>query len=157
MLEEGYQNSNLLIVVAVEEYGLRHNMKTDEVIEKFELQDIFSAIRSQYEVLHMVSLGEVTLFVEDLLKNGSDSIQDEEPILSRKFIYKGMDLTLDIYEQIRRVVEMIAKKENMSFENAYALFSKSNAYRCLTLPETVMWGEWDGFIVNEFYRERDKQ
>ena len=74
--------------------------------------------------------------------------------MTSKYVYKGMDLTLDIYEQICRVVEMIARTENLSFEDAYFLFSKSNTYWCLQTPATVMWGESDGFIVDEFYREK---
>ena len=50
-----------------------------------------------------------------------------------------MDLTLDIYETIRRVVQAIADKENIPFDEAYLLFSKSHTYWCLQTPATLMW------------------
>ena len=74
--------------------------------------------------------------------------------MTSKFIYKGIDITLDTYEKIRMVVEIIAEKENLSFDEAYELFSTSNAYWCLQTPATLMWAESAEFIVDEFYREK---
>lgn len=74
--------------------------------------------------------------------------------MTSKFIYKGIDITLDTYEKIRMVVELIAEKENISFDEAYELFSTSNAYWCLQTPATLMWAESAEFIMDEFYRER---
>ena len=48
--------------------------------------------------------------------------------MTSKYVYKGMDLTLDIYETIRRVVQAIADKDCISFDEAYLLFSKSHTY-----------------------------
>lgn len=75
--------------------------------------------------------------------------------LTSKYIYKGMDLTLDIYETIQRVVELIAAREHISFDNAFYLFSKSHTYWCLQTPATAMWGENAEFIVDEYYREKE--
>jgi hypothetical protein len=76
--------------------------------------------------------------------------------LTSKYIYKGMDLTLDIYEKLRHVVELIAAQNKISFDEAYMLFAKSHTYWCLTTPATAMWGESDEFIVDEFYRENQQ-
>lgn len=73
--------------------------------------------------------------------------------MTSKYIYKGMDLTLDIYEKLRHVVELIAAQKNISFDEAYLLFSKSHTYWCLQTPATAMWGESDEFILDEFNRE----
>lgn len=67
-----------------------------------------------------------------------------------------MDLTLDIYEKLRHVVELIAAQKKISFDEAYLIFSKSHTYWCLQTPATAMWGENDEFIVDEFNREENK-
>lgn len=71
-------------------------------------------------------------------------------------MYKGIDLTLDIYEQIERIVKMIAKYKHISFEEAYLLFSQSHTYWCLQNPATAMWGESDGFVFDEYLRETNE-
>lgn len=71
MSAQEYHDSNFLIVAAVEEYAFRHHMKTEDVIYKFKRHNIFSAIRSQYKVVHMLDLGEASLFVEDMLRKVS--------------------------------------------------------------------------------------
>ena len=73
--------------------------------------------------------------------------------MTSKYVYKGMDLTLDIYETIRRVVQSIADRENIPFDEGHLLFSKSHTYRCLQTPATLMWSESVEFILDEFYRE----
>ena len=37
--------------------------------------------------------------------------------LSEKYFYHGIDITMDVYEKIRRVVEMISENEAISFES----------------------------------------
>lgn len=76
--------------------------------------------------------------------------------MTSKYVYKGMDLTLDIYETIRRVVQAIADKDSISFDDAYLLFSKSHTYWCLQTPATLMWSESVEFILDEYYREQNK-
>ena len=77
--------------------------------------------------------------------------------MTSKYVYKGMDLTLDIYETIRRVVQAIADRENISFDEAHLLFSKSHTYWCLQTPATLMWSESVEFILDEFYREQNRE
>lgn len=62
------KDCNLMVVASVEEYAQRHNISTQKTLELFQKYDIFSAVRSQYVVLHMVDFDEVTSFVEDILK-----------------------------------------------------------------------------------------
>ena len=73
----------------------------------------------------------------------------------KKYEYHGLDITLDIMDKIRNVVDFIAKKENKNFEEAYYLFAKSNTYISLITPDTLMWSESSEFIADEYYRERD--
>lgn len=74
--------------------------------------------------------------------------------MTAKYLYKGMDLTLDIFEEMELVVSAIAKKEGISFEEAFLLFAQSRTCWCLQTPATAMWGENTEFIVDEFYREQ---
>ena len=62
------KDCNLMVVAAVEEYAHRHNISTAETLKLFKENNVFSAIRSQYSVLHMVDFDEITSFAEDVLK-----------------------------------------------------------------------------------------
>ena len=76
--------------------------------------------------------------------------------MTSKYVYKGMDLTLDIYETIRRVVQGIADRENSSLDEAYLLCSKSHTYWCLQTPATLMWSESVEFMLEGLYREQNR-
>lgn len=73
-------------------------------------------------------------------------------MLTKKYEYHGMDITLDVLEKISAVVELIAQKENKSFDEAYIDFVNSNAYESLVNPMTVMWSESAEYILDEYYR-----
>ncbi len=70
-----------------------------------------------------------------------------------KYTYKGMDLTLDIYESIRDAVEAIAEDEGTDFAKAYALFARSKTYEALANPKSLMWSESIPFIMDEYRAE----
>lgn len=72
--------------------------------------------------------------------------------MSEKYIYHGINITLDVYEKISEIVEMIAKKDGVSFEDAYQRFAESSTYKSLQNTETVMWSESTEYIVDEYYR-----
>ncbi len=65
-----------------------------------------------------------------------------------------MDITLDVYEKIKVVVELIAKKDKLSFEDAYLEFSKSSVYEAMQNTETVLWYESPEYIVDEYYKKK---
>ncbi len=65
-----------------------------------------------------------------------------------------MDITLDVYEKIKAVVELIAKKDKLSFEDAYMEFSKSSVYEAMQNTETVLWYESPEYIVDEYYKKK---
>ncbi len=62
------RDSNLIVVATVEEYSSRHHMSVKEVLSLFEQYDITDLLRSQYEVLHMMDLGEGANFAESVLQ-----------------------------------------------------------------------------------------
>lgn len=73
--------------------------------------------------------------------------------MGSKYSYHGMDITLDIYEKITAVIEMIAEKESKTFDDCYALFSASTVYEALQNEESLMWSESAEYIVDEYYRQ----
>ena len=73
--------------------------------------------------------------------------------MSEKYIYHGMDITLDVYEKISTVVEMISNKEHISFEEAFQKFAESRTYEVLQNPESLLWSESSEYIVDEYYRQ----
>lgn len=74
--------------------------------------------------------------------------------MSEKYMYHGMDITLDVYEKIKAVVELIAEKEKLPFEDAYLEFSQSAVYEALQNTETVLWYESPEYIMAEFYKKK---
>ena len=75
--------------------------------------------------------------------------------MGSKYVYHGIDITLDVYEKLCAVIGMIAEKENKTFDACYALFSTSRAYDALQNEESLMWSESAEYIVDEYYREQN--
>ena len=73
--------------------------------------------------------------------------------MTKKYEYHGMDITLDVLEKIRAVVELISQKENKSFDEAYIDFVNSSIYESIVNPMTLMWSESAEYIVDEYYRQ----
>ena len=74
--------------------------------------------------------------------------------MSEKYVYHGIDITQDVYEKIKSVVDLLAKKENISFDDAYLLFAGSPVYMGLQNTETVYWYESPEYLVEEYYRKK---
>ena len=74
--------------------------------------------------------------------------------LNRKYEYKGIDLTLDVYEKVNAVVGMLAERDGRAFDDVLADFMASATYAALVTPQSLMWSETPRFIVEEYDRER---
>lgn len=74
--------------------------------------------------------------------------------MSEKYVYHGIDITLDVYDRIKDVAELIAKKEGIAFEDAYILLADSKLYAGLQNMETLYWSESPEYLLEEFYRNR---
>ncbi len=153
MLTDRKGLADLLLVIAIEEYGLKHHMPSADVFDFFEKHQLFPLFLSQQEILRV-------LFHEESARSSTNPLAleifraREKLPLSRKYVHKEIDLTVDIYEKIHRVTELIAEEKHISFEEALGQFVKSHAYWCLQTPATAMWGESDEFILNEFMAEK---
>lgn len=78
-------------------------------------------------------------------------------MLSEKYVYHGMDITMDVYEKIRSTVELLAESEQVSFEKAFQKFAESSVYECLQNTQTMMWSESAEFLVDEYYRRQENE
>lgn len=73
--------------------------------------------------------------------------------MTSKYAYKGMDITMDVYDKIQSVVELLAQEDGLTFEEAYRAFAGSRALVSLQNPKTLMWSESPAFIVEEYRQE----
>lgn len=76
--------------------------------------------------------------------------------MDSKYSYHGIDITMDVYEKLCTVIEMIAEKEQKSFDECYVLFAESRVYEALQNEESLMWAESAEFILDEYYRRQEK-
>ncbi|WP_165044988.1 hypothetical protein [Adlercreutzia sp. ZJ138] len=74
--------------------------------------------------------------------------------MDSKYTYKGIDITLDVYEKLTDVLELISKEDSITFDEAFRVFAGSLTYEALADPRTLMWSESAPFILDEFQRER---
>jgi hypothetical protein len=73
--------------------------------------------------------------------------------IKNKYVYNGNDMTTYMIFKIEKIASMIAEKDALSFDAAYAKFLASETFRVLQTPEALMWGENAAFVVDEYYRE----
>lgn len=64
----------LLYVHTLEEYAIKHDMDTNEVIIIFHENHVWSQMLLQYEYLHQVSLEETTAYVEEIIQKNNRTI-----------------------------------------------------------------------------------
>lgn len=65
------RDKNLIVVYALDGYARNHGISTHEAVKIFKENDMFSLLRSQYEVLHTLALDESIQFTEDVLARRS--------------------------------------------------------------------------------------
>lgn len=73
--------------------------------------------------------------------------------MTSKYTYKGMDITMDVYDKIQSVVELLAHQDGLTFDDAYREFAGCRALAALQNPKTLMWSESPAFILGEYRRE----
>ena len=71
-----------------------------------------------------------------------------------KYFFNGEDITLDILFKIEHMVNIIAEKENILFDDAYAAFLNSDTYAILKRTKNLYWAESAEFLVDEYFREK---
>jgi hypothetical protein len=71
-----------------------------------------------------------------------------------KYIFKDQDITTDVLFKIEEIVSTLAEKENITFDEAYAMFASSDTYSILHRTNNLYWAESAEFIIDEYYREK---
>ena len=71
-----------------------------------------------------------------------------------KYIFKGQDITTDMLFKIESIANILAEKENISFDDAYMAFVFSNTYDILKRTDNLYWAESAEFIVDEYFHEK---
>lgn len=70
-----------------------------------------------------------------------------------RYIYKGQDITTDIVMKTEDIVQLIADKEKLPFDDCLELFSATRTCKNLQDTMTQLWAESAEYIVDEYYRE----
>ena len=71
-----------------------------------------------------------------------------------KYLFNGEDITTDILFKIEHIVNIMAEKEKIPFDDAYAAFILSNTYDIFKRTDNLYWAESAEFLVDEYYREK---
>ena len=74
--------------------------------------------------------------------------------MKAKYFFNGEDITIDIFFKIEHIVNIIAEKENITFDDAYEAFLNSNTYKIIKRTNNLYWAESAEFISDEYYREK---
>lgn len=71
------------------------------------------------------------------------------------YMFNGKNITMNVCLQIRDVVHLIQKAYQVSFEDAVAIFYRSNTYKTLQNTENGLWAESAEYIMDCFTEERN--
>jgi hypothetical protein len=81
-------------------------------------------------------------------------LKERRKIPYDKIMYNGQELTFLIIQKVEHIVNIIALKDNISFDSAYNVFLSSKIYKSLQNPASLLWAENAEFIADEYYREK---
>lgn len=70
--------------------------------------------------------------------------------------FQGKDITLNVFIQIRAVVDELQKRLKIPFEEAMMLFYHSETYKTLQQTENALWAESAEYITDQVLREQDE-
>ena len=73
-----------------------------------------------------------------------------------KYFFNGKDIPMNIYIQIRDVVDIIKEKSHLSFQDALVAFYYSKTYKALQNTENTLWAESAGYIADRYYEELEE-
>ena len=73
-----------------------------------------------------------------------------------KYFFNGKDISMNLYIQIRDVVDIIMEKSNLSFPDAMCKFYHSKTYKAQQNTENTLWAESAGYIADRYYEEQEE-
>lgn len=65
-------------------------------------------------------------------------------------------MSMNLYIQIRNVINIIMEKSNLSFPDAMGKFYHSKTYKALQNKENTLWAESAGYIADRYYEEQEE-
>ena len=69
------------------------------------------------------------------------------------YIFNGNDITMNVFIQIRDVINIIKKESNIDFLQALSNFYDSDTYLTLKNVENGLWAESAEYIADRYYEE----
>ena len=73
-----------------------------------------------------------------------------------KYFFNGKDISMNLYIQIRDVVDIIMEKSHLSIPDAMGKFYHSKNYKALQNTENTLWAESAGYIADRYYEEQEE-
>lgn len=74
--------------------------------------------------------------------------------MNKVYTFNGKDITMNIFIQIRAVVDIIKKKKKIDFIEALGEFYHSGTYKTLQNTENGLWAESAEYIADCFFENR---
>ena len=74
--------------------------------------------------------------------------------MSEIYTFNGKDITMNVFIQIRAVVDIIKEARKIDFIEALGQFYHSNTYKTLQTPENGLWAESPEYIADCFFENR---
>lgn len=71
------------------------------------------------------------------------------------YTFNGKDITMNVFIQIRAVIDIIQEKKNIDFVEALDMFYNSKTYMTLRNTENGLWAESAEYIADRFFEEYD--
>lgn len=72
------------------------------------------------------------------------------------YTFNGKDITMNVFMQIRAVIDILQEELNIDFIEALDVFYNSETYMTLRNTENGLWAESAEYIVDRFFEEKDK-
>ena len=74
--------------------------------------------------------------------------------MSEIYTFNGKDITMNVFIQIRAVVDIIKEARKINFIEALGQFYHSNTYKTLQNTENGLWAESPDYIADCFFENR---
>ena len=71
--------------------------------------------------------------------------------MSEIYTFNGKDITMNVFIQIRAVVDIIKEARKIDFIEALGQFYHSNTYKTLQYTENGLWAESPEYIADCFF------
>lgn len=78
-------------------------------------------------------------------------------MVDKIYEFQGKDITMNMFIQIRAVVDELQKRLKISFEEAMLLFYRSETYKTLQQTENALWAESAEYITDMVLEENSKK